>query len=73
MDPRAISELFADWKERGAPLLQPVSGDDVLLLRETSATRTPDFLVPECMHNQGNYVVALGSVAKWLGEQAEDA
>ena len=71
MDPRAISELFADWKERGAPLLQPVSGDDVLLLRETSATRTPDFLVPECMHNQGNYVVALGSVAKWLGEQAE--
>ena len=71
MDPRAMSELFADWKERGAPLLQPVSGDDVLLLREASSTRTPDFFVPECMHNEGNYVISLGAVTKWLGEQAE--
>ena len=71
MDPRAMSELFAEWQERGAPLNQPVSGDDVLMLREGSATRTPDFFVPECMHNQGNYVISLGAVTKWLGEQAE--
>ena len=71
MDPRAMSELFADWQERGAPLLQPVSGDDVLILREASSTRTPDFFVPECMHNEGNYVISLGAVTKWLGEQAE--
>ena len=71
MDPRAMAELFPDWKERGAPLNQPVSGDDVLILREASSTRTPDFFVPECMHNEGNYVISLGAVTKWLGEQAE--
>jgi len=71
MDPRSMAELFPDWKERGAPLNQPVSGDDVLVLREGSATRLPDLLVPECMHNQGNYVISLGSVTRWLAEQAE--
>lgn len=71
MDPRAIEELFPDWKERGAPLNQPVTGDDVLFLSEKGMKRTPDFLVPDNFHNKGNYVVALGSVTKWLGEQAE--
>jgi electron-transferring-flavoprotein dehydrogenase len=71
MDPRAIEELFPDWKERGAPLNQPVTGDDVLFLSEQGAKRTPDFLVPDNFHNKGNYVVALGFVTKWLGEQAE--
>ena len=71
MDPRSMAELFPDWKEKGAPLNQPVSGDDVLILREASSTRTPDFFVPECMHNEGNYVISLGAVTKWLGEQAE--
>ncbi|OSZ65702.1 electron transfer flavoprotein-ubiquinone oxidoreductase [Hydrogenophaga sp. IBVHS2] len=71
MDPRAITELFPDWKERGAPLNQPVTGDDVLFLKEHSATRTPDWLVPGCFHNDGNYVISLGAVTKWLGEQAE--
>ncbi len=71
MDPRAMAELFPDWKERGAPLNQPVSGDDVLVLRQASATRLPDLLVPDCMHNQGNYVISLGAVTRWLAEQAE--
>ncbi|MBT9596247.1 MAG: electron transfer flavoprotein-ubiquinone oxidoreductase [Vitreoscilla sp.] len=71
MDPIAITELFPDWKERGAPLNQPVTGDDILFLSETGATRTPDFLVPDCFHNHGNYVISLGAVTKWLGEQAE--
>ena len=71
MDPRSLSELFPDWKEKGAPLNQPVSGDDVLILREESSARVPDFFVPDCMHNEGNYVISLGAVTKWLGEQAE--
>ncbi|MDT8999127.1 electron transfer flavoprotein-ubiquinone oxidoreductase [Paucibacter sp. APW11] len=71
MDPRAITELFPNWKELGAPLNQPVTGDDILFLSETEAKRTPDWLVPRNFHNHGNYVVALGSVVKWLGEQAE--
>ncbi|WP_029461671.1 electron transfer flavoprotein-ubiquinone oxidoreductase [Serpentinimonas barnesii] len=71
MDPRALNELLPDWKERGAPLHQPVSGDDVLFLKEKSATRTPDWLVPRNFHNQGCYVISLGAVCKWLAEQAE--
>jgi electron-transferring-flavoprotein dehydrogenase len=71
MDPRAMNELFADWKERGAPLSQPVTGDEVLFLRAGSASRTPDMLVPECLHNDGNYVVSLSDVTKWLAQQAE--
>ncbi|OYX59367.1 MAG: electron transfer flavoprotein-ubiquinone oxidoreductase [Comamonadaceae bacterium 32-67-11] len=71
MDPRALSELLPDWKERGAPLHQSVSGDDVLFLKEKSATRTPDWLVPRNFHNHGCYVISLGAVCKWLGGQAE--
>jgi electron-transferring-flavoprotein dehydrogenase len=71
MDPRAMNELFADWKERGAPLNQPVTGDDVLTLTETGSQRIADWLVPRNFHNHGNYVVALGNVVKWLAEQAE--
>jgi electron-transferring-flavoprotein dehydrogenase len=71
MDPRAITELFPDWKERGAPLLQPVTGDEVLFLSATDARTTPHALLPECFDNHGNYVISLGAVAKWLGEQAE--
>ncbi len=71
MDPIAMNELFPDWKERGAPLNQPVTADEVLFLSETGATKTPDFLVPDCFHNAGNYVISLGSVVRWMAEQAE--
>jgi electron-transferring-flavoprotein dehydrogenase len=71
MDPRAINELCPDWQSQGAPLNQPVTGDDVLFLSETGVLRTPDWLVPRNFHNDGCYVVALGSVVKWLAQQAE--
>ncbi|MFN6992916.1 MAG: electron transfer flavoprotein-ubiquinone oxidoreductase [Aquincola tertiaricarbonis] len=71
MDPRAITELLPDWKAQGAPLEQPVTGDDVLFLSETGSTRTPDWLVPRNLHNHGCYVVSLGNVVRWLAQQAE--
>ncbi|MDE2048261.1 MAG: electron transfer flavoprotein-ubiquinone oxidoreductase [Betaproteobacteria bacterium] len=71
MDPRAITELIPDWAARGAPLLQPVTGDDVLFLSEHGARRTPDWLVPRNLHNHGCYVISLGDVVKWLAAQAE--
>ena len=71
MDPRAINELIPDWKEKGAPLNQPVTGDDVLVLGATSAKRIPDWLLPRTLHNHGNYVISLGQVARWLAQQAE--
>ncbi len=72
MDPRAITELFPNWQERGAPLRQPVTGDEVLFLTATDAYRTPGWLVPDCLHNEGNYVISLGDVVKWLAAQAEE-
>jgi electron-transferring-flavoprotein dehydrogenase len=71
MDPRAMNELFPDWKNRGAPLNQPVTGDEVLFLSETGAQQPPQWLIPDCLHNDGNFVISLGAVTKWLAEQAE--
>src|SRR5262245_21447837 len=71
MDPRALSELIPDWKEKGAPLNTPVSEDRFLYLSETSAFAAPSWALPACFKNHGNYVVSLGNVCRWLGQQAE--
>ena len=71
MDAQAITELLPNWQTLGAPLKQAVTSDEVLFLSETGATSTPKWLIPECFHNHGNYVISLGAVTKWLGEQAE--
>ncbi|MES2482481.1 MAG: electron transfer flavoprotein-ubiquinone oxidoreductase [Pseudomonadota bacterium] len=71
MDPIAISELFPDWKARGAPLNQPVTDDAFLFLTETGGTRTPNFLLPSNFQNHGNYIVSLANVTRWLAQQAE--
>ncbi|MEO3692127.1 electron transfer flavoprotein-ubiquinone oxidoreductase [Roseateles paludis] len=71
MDPRALNELLPDWQAQGAPLKQPVTGDDVLFLSELDATRTPDAFVPRNFHNHGCYVISLSDVTKWLAQQAE--
>ena len=71
MDLKALAELIPDWKEKGAPLNQPVTKDEALFLSETGSTATPAFLMPDNFDNDGNYVISLGSVTKWLAEQAE--
>ena len=71
MDPIAMNELIPNWKELGAPLNQAVTGDDLLVLSETGATRTPDWLMPRNFHNDGCYVVSLSNVVKWMAAQAE--
>ncbi|MTV40817.1 FAD-binding protein [Duganella radicis] len=71
MDPRALTELIPDWKEKGAPLNTAVSEDRVLFLTETKAYKTPNLLLPKCFENHGNYVISLGNVVRWLGQQAE--
>ncbi len=71
MDPRALTELIPDWKALGAPLNTPVTEDRVLFLSETRAYRTPNFAIPKCLENHGNYVISLGNVVRWLGQQAE--
>ncbi|MBT7952222.1 MAG: electron transfer flavoprotein-ubiquinone oxidoreductase [Gammaproteobacteria bacterium] len=72
IEPRALNELIPDWAERGAPLLTPVTEDQVFFLTGAeSSFKTPNFLVPASTHNMGNYIVSLGNVCRWLGEQAE--
>jgi electron-transferring-flavoprotein dehydrogenase len=72
MDPRAMNELFPDWKAKGAPLNTAVSEDRFLFLSEKSSIKTPTWLLPKCFHNDGNYVISLANVCRWLGKQAEE-
>jgi len=71
MDPRAITELFPRWNEMDAPLKQEVSSDHFLFLDESGAKSTPEWLLPDCFKNHGNYIVSLGAVTRWLAQQAE--
>ena len=71
MDPQALTELFPNWKELGAPLNTQVTEDRFLFLTETKAYKTPNWLLPDCFQNHGNYVISLANVVRWLGQQAE--
>lgn len=72
MEPDALTALIPDWKEKGAPLNQAVTADEMYLLRnESSATKLPALVTPKTMHNDGNYIVSLANVCRWLAEQAE--
>ena len=68
IETRALDELLPDWKAKGAPLNVPAKDDRFLFLTEKGAYRLP---TPPQMHNEGNYVVSLANVCRWLGEQAE--
>jgi len=72
MDPRAITELFEDWKELGAPLNQAVTEDRFMFLSETNSRKVPNWMLPACFQNHGNYVVSLANVCRWLGTKAEE-
>jgi electron-transferring-flavoprotein dehydrogenase len=71
MDPIALNELFPNWKELGAPLETEVTRDRVMFLTEHGFVDTPNFMVPKCLHNDGNYIISLGQVCRWLATQAE--
>ena len=64
MDPRALDELIPDWKDKGAPLDTAVSEDRFYLLSETGGRKVPNFLLPDCFQNHGNYIVSLGQVCR---------
>lgn len=69
---RSLDELFPDWKERGAPVKTPVIGDDIFYLTSDSkAIKVPGFAIPKTMHNEGNYIISIGNLCRWMAEQAE--
>lgn len=71
IDPIALNELIPDWREKAAPLNTPVSEDEFLILSESKSWSIPHWLMPPLMSNQGNYIVSLGDVCRWLSEQAQ--
>ncbi|WMS87736.1 electron transfer flavoprotein-ubiquinone oxidoreductase [Pleionea litopenaei] len=71
-EPSALNELVPDWKEQSAPLLTPVKGDDIFLMKSaTKAQKIPSLFVPKTMHNEGNYIISVGNLCRWLAEKAE--
>jgi electron-transferring-flavoprotein dehydrogenase len=71
-EPRALTELFPDWRERDAPVKTPVLVERVSWLRSAlSGIDVPAALVPGPLRNHGNYIVSLGNLCSWLAEQAE--
>ncbi|HLG87619.1 MAG TPA: electron transfer flavoprotein-ubiquinone oxidoreductase [Alphaproteobacteria bacterium] len=72
IDPIAIDELIPDWREKGAPIKTPVKEDRFWILTEHSEIKIPHFILPPLMSNRGNYIVSLGNLCRWLGQQAEE-
>jgi electron-transferring-flavoprotein dehydrogenase len=71
MDPKALTELYPNWKEMGAPLHTEVTQDQFLFLTADKSYQVPNWMLPHCFKNEGNYIVSLANVTRWLGEQAE--
>ena len=72
-EPRALNELFPNWKELDAPLNTPVKRDDIYLLKNAeSARKLPNAFVPKTMHNEGNYIISLANLCRWMAQQAEN-
>ena len=72
LEPRALNELFPNWKELGAPVTTEVKEDKFFFyLSAKSALKLPNFFIPKPTHNEGNYIVSMGNVCRWLAQQAE--
>ena len=72
IDPRALAELFPEWKARGAPLNQPVTEDRFVFLSKAGAWKIPHWMLPACFRNEGHFIASLGNVCRWLGTRAEE-
>lgn len=71
MDPRALNELIPNWQEKNAPLDTPVTRDQFTFLTATGSMNLPNFMLPACFQNHGNYIISLGQVCRWLATEAE--
>ena len=73
VDPKALNELFPEWKEQGAPLVTEAKIDEITLLKsDTKSVTIPNFAAPKTMHNHGCYIASVGNLARWLAERAEE-
>jgi len=73
VDPKALTELFPDWREQGAPLVTEAKTDEIVLLKSaTKSITVPNFAAPKTMHNHGCYIASVGNLSRWLAEKAEE-
>ena len=73
VEPRALDELFPDWRDDPErPLVTEVTTDDILFLTsQEKSVRMPLALTPRTMHNHGNFVASVGNLTRWLAGRAE--
>jgi electron-transferring-flavoprotein dehydrogenase len=69
LEPRALNELIPDWQRQNPPLHTPVTQDQFLFLTKENALRLP---TPAPMKNEGNYIISLGLLCRWLAQYAEN-
>ncbi|QDE32916.1 MULTISPECIES: electron transfer flavoprotein-ubiquinone oxidoreductase [Shewanella] len=71
-EPDVLDELFNDWRDSDIPLNTKVTHDEIYLLNsETKSRLMPNSLVPKTMHNDGNYIISVGNLSRWLANRAE--
>ena len=70
IDPLGLNRLLPNWRELGAPVAQEVTDDRFIYLGPAGELRLPNMMMPPLMSNHGNYIVSLGDLCRWLGEQA---
>ena len=71
-EPQALNELIPNWKELEAPLQTRPTDDAFYYLTENSSFKIPHFLLPKQLHNEGNYIISLSQLVRWLGARAEE-
>ncbi len=72
MDPIALMELFPDWQKRKAPVTMAVSEERFLFLSRSKVSKTPEWMMPKALQNDGCYVISLAELVRWLAVQAEE-
>ena len=72
LEPRALEELFPNWKDLNSPVKTKVNREKFLFLRENSSIEFPNFLLPSVMHNSNNYIISLGNFCAWMKLKAEE-
>ena len=72
LQPTAMDELFDDWRDNAeCPVKVEVKKESIKFMTNNKSFNIPNFLIPPVMHNKGNFIISLGSLCKWLGNEAE--
>ena len=68
MEPGPLDRLLPKWRDTPPAICVPAGRDEFRLFTRKGSVRLP---TPPQMKNHGNVIISLGSLCRWLGEQAE--